>query len=417
MLRDYQTDIATAALEMLRSYKIAYLALEVRTGKTRTALHTADIYGAKKVLFLTKKKAIASIMEDFKALGTRYDLYVSNYESAHKITEAFDLVVLDEAHCMGAYPIPSERAKTVKKLCAGLPIIYLSGTPSPESFSQLYHQFWVSSFSPFAEYRNFYAWAKHFVTIRIKYLYSREINDYSSANKPLIDKHCSHLFISFTQEAAGFTQSVQESVIKVKMKDSTYTLAAKLKARKIFIGRNGEEVLADTAVKLMQKLHQVYSGSVLRDDVREAVIFDDSKARAIKEQFEGQKIAIFYKFKAEYIILCSVFGASAITDSPEEFNRSQDLVFCSQVQSGREGVNLSTADALIMYNIDFSHLSYLQARARMQTRDREEACLLYWIFSEGGIEEKIYEKVKAKEDYQLSHFKKDFVVTEKVQAA
>jgi hypothetical protein len=69
---------------------------------------------------------------------------------------------------------------------------------------------------------------------------------------------------------------------------------------------------------------------------------------------------------------------------------------------------LSTADALVFFNIDFSHLSYLQARARSQTKDRQKPCELYWVFAEDGIEEKIYERVTAKQDYQISYFRKDF---------
>ncbi len=74
----------------------------------------------------------------------------------------------------------------------------------------------------------------------------------------------------------------------------------------------------------------------------------------------------------------------------------------------REGINLSTADALIMLNIDFSAVSYWQARARMQNKDREEASKVYWLFAEGGIEEKIYKAVKDKKDYTLSYFKNDY---------
>jgi hypothetical protein len=33
------------------------------------------------------------------------------------------------------------------------------------------------------------------------------------------------------------------------------------------------------------------------------------------------------------------------------------------------------------------------------------------VFAEDGIEEKIYERVTAKQDYQISYFRKDFKVT------
>jgi hypothetical protein len=44
----------------------------------------------------------------------------------------------------------------------------------------------------------------------------------------------------------------------------------------------------------------------------------------------------------------------------------------------------------------------------MQNKDREEASKVYWLFAEGGIEEKIYKAVKDKKDYTLSYFKNEY---------
>jgi hypothetical protein len=415
-LRDYQLELSQQAAGLLRTYNIAYLCMQVRTGKTATALNAAQIHGATKVLFVTTKKAIASIQKDFEALQPNFELYVTNYENVHTIQYGwYDLVILDEAHKLSGFPLVPERAKIVKKLCLNLPIIYLSGTPTAESYSQIFHQLYVSSFSPFKEYRNFYSWAQEYVDIKKKYFYNRESNDYKHAQKEKVMAAVNHLFISWTQEQSGFTQMVNETVLKVKMKESTYWLASKLRARRVHIGKNGEEVIADTEVKLLNKLHQIYSGTVLSES-GEAICFDDSKAKFIKQRFEGKKIAIFYKFRGELELIRWAFGGQ-ITESPEEFNHRHDLTFVSQIVSGREGINLASADALVFYNIDFSHLSYWQARARMQTMDRQTACELYWIFSEDGIEDKIYERVKAKEDYVLNYFREDFKVNKTSKAA
>ena len=51
---------------------------------------------------------------DYKLLKPKFTLDVINYESLHKIEGSFDLVVLDEAHSLGAFPKPSKRAKQVK---------------------------------------------------------------------------------------------------------------------------------------------------------------------------------------------------------------------------------------------------------------------------------------------------------------
>lgn len=410
-LRDYQEQISTDAAKMLEWLKICYLCMEVRTGKTPTALAAAEKYGAKSVLFLTKKKAISSIISDYDKLGPAFKLICTNYEQIYNLSPSynFDLVVLDEAHSLGQFPTAAERTKELRKLCVDRPIIYLSGTPSPESYSQLYHQFYISSFSPFREYTTFYKWAAEFVTVKKKYFYNREINDYSHADKEKIDSLTKHLFISYTQEEAGFEQPVKEEILKVRMAEGTYRLAEYLRKRKVYVGRAGEEILADTAVKLMQKIHQIFSGSII-DEAGNGNCFDHTKVKYIKERFASQKIGIFYKFKAERAMLIGNYGMDKLTEDPMEFNSREDKTFISQIQSGREGINLATADALVFLNIDFSALSYFQARARLQDKNRTKEAVIYWVFAENGIEEKIYEAVTQKKDYTLSYFKKDYKI-------
>ena len=410
MLRDYQDRISNQAVAILQEHGLVYLAMEPRTGKTLTAFATAQRYGAQTILFVTKKKAKADIMSQLQESGLMFHcVEVTNYEQLHNFLCGYDLIIIDEAHVIGAFPTPSLRTKELKRICNGKPIIFLSGSPSPESFSQLFHQMWVSSFSPFKAYRNFYAWAKDYVDIRQKYLYGKTINDYSQGNQQAIEKATNHLFIAYTQEEAGFTELVKETILHVRMLPSTYKFCDRLRIDKIVTNKDGVSVLADTSVKLMQKLHQAYSGTIIVDEPKvEGRAFDYTKAEFIRDTFKGQKIAIFYKFKAEAMALRWILGK--VYDDPMEFNNADSGVFISQIVSGREGIRLDTADALIMYNIDFSATSYWQSRARIQTKDRVKEAQLYWIFAIDGIEYKIYNAVMAKRDYTLAHFKKDFTL-------
>ena len=208
---------------------------------------------------------------------------------------------------------------------------------------------------------------------------------------------------------------VEEEVIEVHMLNKTYTAADRLRKDKVLRTSEGM-VVADTAVKVMSKLQQIYSGTVIVDETDSgeptAQIFDVTKAEHICDKFAGQKIAIFYKFKAEEMAIRVVFG-TRVVDTPESFAMSgNDAVYISQIQSGREGINLSSADCLLMYNIDFSAVSYWQARARLQSKDRTKPAKVYWVFAKDGIEAKIYERVKDKKDYTLHHFKRDFNITQ-----
>lgn len=404
-LREYQAEIVEKALRILQLLKIVYLSMEVRTGKTLTALSTAERYGARKVLLVTKKKAMDSIRKDYEEAKPEFALTIVNFEGLHKVTGRFDLVIIDEAHSLGAFPKPSGRTKKVKELIGLLPIILMSGTPNPESFSQLYHQFWVSVYSPFKN-PNFYSFAKEFVDVKERIYNGRPIRDYSRANEAKIRQFTDPYFISCSQKEAGFQSEIVEQICHVPMQDYTYKLVERLIRDRYYKLKSGGEIVCDTAVKLKAKIHQLFSGTIKCEDGSRHVL-DFSKVTYIRDHYEGKKLAIFYKFIAEGEALKMFFRDW--TDSPEEFNNSLFKTFICQIQSGSMGTNLSSADVVIFYNIDFSSLMYWQARARMMTKDRLAECPVHWIFSEGGIEDKIYKRVIKKKEYTNAYFKKDYL--------
>jgi hypothetical protein len=402
-LRNYQTRLSKEAAEILQRKKILYLAMEVRTGKTITALQTAENYGAKNVLFLTKLKAFSSVQSDYDNVGFTYHLTIANDESLHKISCNFDLVIHDEHHRFGAFPKPNATAKLFKKMYGDLPMIFLSGTPTAESYSQWYHQFWVSNYSPF-EQPTFYKWANDYVNIKVKHLGHGKVNDYTDARKKDFWHLIRYYILTFTQVEAGFETQVNENVLYCDMDAITYKIIDKLKTDLVVQNKEGQLILADTSVKLQQKLHQLYSGTCKFEDGTSKVI-DLSKAIYIQKRFECDKIAIFYKFVEEFNALKNIFG-NRLTNDLEEFNTT-DKNIALQIVSGREGISLAKAKYLVYYNIDFSAVSYWQSRDRLTTMDRKVNDV-YWIFSKDGIESKIYASVIKKKDYNNETFKRDF---------
>jgi len=154
--------------------------------------------------------------------------------------------------------------------------------------------------------------------------------------------------------------------------------------------------------KLLTKMHQLSSGTVIDEDGGYHII-DRSKADFIRERFEGKKIAIFYVFKSEFEMLKEAFPNW--TASPEEFQQSEK-VFLGQFRSAREGVRLDTADALIFFNLEFSYLSYEQAKNRLQSKDRVKEAKLYFIVSDCGVESYVLKAVRNKQDFTLSYYGK-----------
>lgn len=402
--RDYQTEIIHQGAEILNKHGFLYLAMEVRTGKTLTSLGICSKIGAFNVLFVTKKKAISSIENDYKMMSPFFDMTIINYESLHHVMDekTWDVIICDEAHSMGAFPKPSSRAQLVKEVIKRHKpnVILLSGTPTPESYSQIYHQVYGIPTNPFKHCANFYKFAAAYVDVKQKKVNGMFINDYSRGKDVILDIMKPYT-ISYTQSEAGFTTEVIEDVLYVDMKPSTYSMCKRLQKDLVIEGKE-EVILADTPVKLMMKLHQMYSGTI-KFESGNSMIIDDSKAQFIKEKFEGCKIGIFYKFKEEYNVLKQVFGDDLTTDLSVFKDTSKNIAL--QIVSGREGISLRDADYLVFYNIDFSATSYWQAKDRMTTKDRPDNNV-YWIFTRGGIESDIYDAVTKKKDYTVNHFKK-----------
>lgn len=397
--RDYQKKIIEDAFNVINIHRFVYLAMEVRTGKTLTSLGLSQRLGINNLLFVTKKKAISSIESDYISLSPSYNLVCINYESLHKLQNVrWDMIIIDEAHTLGAFPKPSKRSKQIKDLIRrNSPYVcFLSGTPTPESYSQMYHQVYGVPTNPFSRYTNFYRFSDDHVVKTQRQINGFMISDYSNGKQSINDLMDPYM-ISYTQKQAGFESEIEEEIITVPIK--TTDMCRKL-SKDLVIEMESEVILADTGVKLMSKLHQMYSGTV-KFESGKSVVLDTSKADYIKWRFSDNKLGIFYKFKAELDALKQVFGDMICTDL-EEFNTSEKHI-ALQIVSGREGISLRNADFIVFYNIDFSATSYWQARDRMTTKDRKYN-KVYWIFSDKGIEKDIYKTVIQKKDYTLKHF-------------
>jgi hypothetical protein len=262
----------------------------------------------------------------------------------------------------------------------------------------MFHQFWVSSYTPFTQYGNFYKWSKTFVNVKPKHLGHGVVNDYTDAKKDLIDLVIEPYILKYTQKESGFESKVNEHVIYIP--ELCQKLISKLKKDKIIIGKE-EAILADTGSKMMQKLHQLESGTI-KFESGNSQSLDYSKAIFIRDKFKGKKIAILYYYVEELELLKQVFTNH--TNDLNEFNTT-DKDFIGQQYSSALGVNLSKADCLIMYNFGFSGTNYLQSIDRLSTISRKENNV-YFVYGKGSLTERIHSVVKQKKNFTEAQFKK-----------
>lgn len=310
-------------------------------------------------------------------------------------------------HNCGAYPKPSKRFKDILSIQYSM-VLLMSGTPSPESYSQLFHQYAIGN-GPWRSFSNFYRWAGRYVNVKQKRVGTGQtVNDYSEARAGMVMSDIAPYVVRITQEEAGITTEIVEKVHLVPIAPRVRRLMRRLSRDRVIGNGENRTIIAGTGAALMSKLRQLAGGTVIHEGKRHgkgSTIIDRSKVLYIQRTFTG-KTAILYTFDAEGRALREAYGTRA-TDSPEVFNADADRVFVGQVQASREGVNLSSADDLVFLGIDYAALSYIQARDRASYVGRDRENRVHWILSDGSLEPRILDIVRKKEDYTINHYRRD----------
>src|SRR6056300_214599 len=138
--KPHQMAHAEKVITKLNQHKMCYLAGEPRSGKTRTALRVVERLGLKRVLVLCPKQAIPGWKKEIDATGVNVSTVV-NYEQAKTLDNVqWDLVIVDEAHNLGAFPRMAQRTNQIKRHTMNSTyMLCMSATPCVESPSQLFH--------------------------------------------------------------------------------------------------------------------------------------------------------------------------------------------------------------------------------------------------------------------------------------
>ena len=409
-LRNYQERIVELGIEILKKYKILYLACETRTGKTSTALNIIkELYPDYSIVFATKKAVKSSATNDYKQWGITNPINIISIDSVHNLTyQPKTVYVIDEAHGIGAFPRPNLRARNLKQLVKDNPVIYLSGTPTPESFAQIYHQLYISNHSPFKEYKTFYKWHNSFGIYAKKFIgVGLQVMDYSKVRYDDIEPYIDPLRLSITKAEAGFKYSqITDQIITVPMDWICSDILKTLQNEGVYNDLN-MQIVAENAGGLYCLHHQLCGGTVITENGEREIICKN-KVNYINNNFKDQKIAIFYKFIAEEQLLRKCLKKN-IVNTPEEFNSTDhNSTILYQYQSGSMGIDLSSADYIVAYNIDPSATTYNQFRDRMQSFTREKEPICIFLLSDLGLDMQIYKNLQKKKSYTLAHYKRKF---------
>ena len=126
----------------------------------------------------------------------------------------------------------------------------------------------------------------------------------------------------------------------------------------------------------------------------------------------GHKVLIFSQFKTQLDILedyckelrgwdaCRIDGGVAQDDRRaqiEAFNKSDDVkIFLLSTRAGGQGINLASADTVILFDSDWNPQQDLQAQDRAHRIGQTRPVIVYRLATKGTVEEELLMSADAK---------------------
>jgi hypothetical protein len=397
----HQVEKAEQCWEILKSKGYVYLAGKPRSGKTYTSILTAEkSTKVSNVLVLTKKNAIPGWTK-FIVGNTllKHNYKVINYEQVGSIKDNklklkikpsdYQLVIVDESHNLGTLGKPSNRIKVIKYVCNNMPHIHLSGTAIVESANSIYHQMYISKYTPF-KHKNFYDFFREYGKPYSIKANGRDVQRYDKFHSKLLDV-IDEFTVYMKQEDAGISKDVQaiDKLHYIELDKSTKDMYNTIQ-RDQYIEIGEHKLVCDTVMKLRTSLHMLESG-ILKIDDNYIEVGNLEKINYIKEVFGDSK---------DVGIMCHFIGERNLLSSNFKFAN----IYSSNAHA--EGVDLSHLKHFIILSSDYSGSKFIQRRDRIVNVNGSNTNIVNHILVKKAISEQVYIKVSKKEDFNNSTYKR-----------
>lgn len=397
--KKHQRRAGRKLLSRLFKYGITILAGEVRSGKTLSFIYAAQMAGVSNVLIVSKLGALKDIK---KVTPDTYT--VVNYHQVINLTcKDYDLIILDEFHGYISKAGPKHKTniwKSIFEISYYTPIIFSSGTPTPETYASIYSPLSLSCKSPFTSYKKYNDWHKDYgepYDKVIGYDHNKRkpitVRGVDRGNTNKIKKAISHLIVTITQEEAGHTFFAKDKIHHIALSHRQERIIKCLDKDKLYELPNDLTILCDTASKLNQKKHQICGGFVnCTNDLNESEtsIYEfkqKPKVRYILDNFDINDTIIL----AYYI--------------PEQKYLSKIFPHVGSIGKNSDGVDYSHFKNMVIYSFGFAAVTYEQVRARQMNFDKRiDDIYVHFLLS--GIDEYVYEAVSNKHDFTASWYSK-----------
>lgn len=299
------------------------------------------------------------------------------------VNKSWDLIIIDESHrWVTGYPKRSAIWKDIKAITKDTPIIFSSGTLTPEGYSGLFNMLALSDYSPWAKYSRFTLWHQDYGRPYTMQINGYSVTKYDRTKEERILRKMKRYTVVITRKEAGHVHESEDHLELIPQTKKQKEMYHQLSEHLIY-----GDILADTPAKLMQKLHQISGGMVKDEDGAIVTLKKNPKLKWLRKNIDPEKTIILANYIAEQKML------------EKEFPHTGSITkMC-------EGVDFSHFEHMIIYSMGFSAATYEQVRARQMNIYRKTPITITYLIS--GIDKHVYKAVHSKKSFTAAWFKRN----------
>lgn len=432
-LRDYQKEAVTKALSIMRDGGGFGLWLEQRTGKTLTALAIADEVQPKHLWIICPKAGgaapevwwreigrwmkIHSGLDDTQIRVENYEQWVAKRKKLYAEAKTLNdlMIICDESHYIKARG--TSRSRTVRRLGRSARWrLALTGTPIAQGIQDAWSQFDFINPEIFGKFDNEYEDPKRRKGLISEGFEGRYLvfGGYKKHDvvgfrneEEFYKKFHANSYRKTLREARDTPLMIKYTQIPVELNKRARTAYDELQ-RDLVTEVNKTKIKVKNVLASLVKLQQVTGGSVLTmpeegeqkpflvDISREKLFHLSGLVRCFTPKDKFIVIARFIHETDRIALELRRLGYSvAIVRGGEPYDgKFREDCIVMQIQSGI-AVDMSKADHIVFYSIDYSMLNFEQARFRILDFHKPVGHY-YFLNAKDTVDELIYTAVAQK---------------------
>ncbi|OED34460.1 hypothetical protein AB832_07530 [Flavobacteriaceae bacterium (ex Bugula neritina AB1)] len=303
----------------------------------------------------------------------------------------YDLLVIDES---SSFKTPkSTRFTNLKPHLSKIPYrVILTGTPAPNSLLDLWSQMYIVDMGE--------RLCPVFTTFKLSYFYQSGYRGYVWTPVKGAEDNIKNQIKDVTMSLVKEDYLELPDVIKInntiELPRPDREIYKRAESKFIIHNKTDDEISADTASVLLNKLLQFCNGNVYDKD-KKIIHFHKHKLQMLNDivkENENENILVAYNFLSDVDdILDNVEGARLLSKDArevEEWNNGEIKVLLAHPASAGYGLNLQKGGSIIVwYGLTWNLEHYEQFNARLHRQGQTKPVRICHIMIKDSVEEKV----------------------------